>query len=335
MARIDGRPTFLGMAAGVALALLAGCDTGPPAESAKPAASKKSTSAEEEEQLRYNTAVDALNSIGRHALSSARQYFRQFDPERGPTGRENRAFVDSIDHSWIREAIEKLKTVLAGRKSRDAMDEASARYVAATERLIPLTVEASRYYKQEDWRDDKFAKGKAMHAPLVAAYREFEAAQMALSAEVRRIGDSRREARLAKLKASGQVLRHDVELSLRQARDLLEFVEEQMKKAKRPQDMDLAGLKERIDAYDATLGNLRQALEQGPERAKKEFGLREHNFSSYVRYGDSLLLSMKDILRAGRDRKPMPVVRHPHSPGGMGYTGYYNDMVQEVNSMNH
>lgn len=316
---------------------LSGCDMGSSRDVAGGAASKKESatgSAEEIEQRRYNAAVGAINRTSNHALSGWRNYARQFNPERGPTGREASAMVDTLDHSWVRESINALKAASADAQTKDALVEASTRYATAVELLIPLTVEAHRYYQQQDWKDDKFAKAKEMHPKLVAAYREFAAADSALTAEVRRVGDLRHQARLAKLKASGQMLRHDVQLNLRQARDMIEFLEAQMTKVKRPQDMDLAGIKERIDAYDATLAALRQAAAQGPERANKEFGYRAHNFNSYLSYADGLLRTAKDILRAGRDRTPMPELSHPHAPGGNALAGHYNDMVGTVNGLN-
>ena len=166
------------------------------------------------------------------------------------------------------EGIDALKVVLAGRAAKDVLDQASTRYVVASDRLVAVTAEAHRYYDQKDWRDDKFAKGKSMHPQLVAAYREWDSAHKALSAETQRIGDLRRSAHLVKLKASGQMLRHDVELSLKQARDLVDFVAEQLTKVKHPHAMDLARLKEHIDTYDATLATLRNIVSQEPERAK-------------------------------------------------------------------
>lgn len=333
MARSDVRRTILGIAAGVIVACFLGCDRGSSGDTAESQASEEAgtpASAEEDALRRYNAAVGALNAIGRHGLSSWRQYARQFDPERGPTGKEIGPFVDSVNFG--RDKLDALRSALAGRSPGDTLDQASARYVTASEHLMSLTAEAHRYYDQEDWRDDKFAKGKAIHPELVAAYREFESAHTALSAEVRQIEDSRREARLSELKASGGILRHDVVLSLKQARDVIEFVEEQMATVEHPHQMDLAGLEERIDAYDATLATLRQAVSQGPERAEQELDVLAFRYlESYVSSGDRFLFSAKDVLRAGREGKPMPTVLLPQEDG---LVGNYNRMVQSANNMN-
>jgi hypothetical protein len=334
MAQSDVRRTLLAMTAGVFLACLSGCDRGSSGDSAGSATAKKSataqSTADEDGLRRVNAAVSALNAVSHSARTSWRHYARQIDPERGPTGRETGVDVMEVLYPTPGEGIDALKVVLAGRAAKDVLDQASARYVVASDRLVALTAEAHRYYNQKDWRDDKFAKGKSMHPPLVAAYREWEAAHTALSAEAQRIGDLRRVAQLAKLKASGQMLRHDVELSLKQARDVLDFVGEQLAKVKHPHAMDLAGLKERIDTYDATLGTLRTAVSQGQERAKKEFGMSEYNFKRYVEAGDGFLLNAKEVLRAGRERTAMPVHRYPDE---QGLTGKFNEMVQSANNL--
>ena len=133
-----------------------------------------------------------------------------------------------------------------------------------------------------------------------------------------------------KLKASGQMLRHDVELSLKQARDLVDFVAEQLTKVKHPHAMDLARLKEHIDTYDATLATLRNIVSQEPERAKKEFGMSAYNFKAYVEAGDAFLLNAKEVLRAGRARTAMPEHRYEEQT----LAGKFNKMVESANNLN-
>ncbi len=200
MAQSDVRRTLLAMTAGMLLACLPGCDRGSSGDSAGSATAKKSattqSTAEEDELRRVNAAVSALNAVSHSARTSWRYYARQFDPERGPTGRETGGDVMRVFYPTPGEGVDALKAVLAGRTAKDVLDQASARYVAASDRLVALTAEAYRYYDQKDWRDDKFAKGKSMPPPLVAAYREWESAHTALSAETQRIGDLRRVAQL-------------------------------------------------------------------------------------------------------------------------------------------
>ena len=66
-------------------------------------------------------------------------------------------------------------------------------------KLEPLLKEADDYYSQENYKDDKMAKGKALHPRLVAAWDAFAAADQKLRGERRshqrqaRAGEARRD----------------------------------------------------------------------------------------------------------------------------------------------
>ncbi len=65
---------------------------------------------------------------------------------------------------------------------RDAeLEAAASAYVEAVTTLEPLLKEADDYYEQEDYKDDKMAKGKALHPKLMAAWDAFEKSDKALA----------------------------------------------------------------------------------------------------------------------------------------------------------
>src|SRR5260370_22701801 len=55
-------------------------------------------------------------------------------------------------------------------------------YIAANAALGPILNEASAYYERKDYKDDKMAGGKALHAKIVAAAEPFLAARARLEA---------------------------------------------------------------------------------------------------------------------------------------------------------
>ena len=59
-------------------------------------------------------------------------------------------------------------------------------------KLEPLLKEADDYYKQEDYKDDRMAKGKALHPRLIAAWDAFASADKALRNGVEAINDKPR-----------------------------------------------------------------------------------------------------------------------------------------------
>ena len=54
------------------------------------------------------------------------------------------------------------------------LDAAAKQYLDNLNALKEKVSEAHKYYERENYKDDKFAKGKGMHAPLVAAMTAFE-----------------------------------------------------------------------------------------------------------------------------------------------------------------
>ena len=88
--------------------------------------------------------------------------------------------------------------------------------------LEPLLKEADDYYEQENYKDDKMAKGKALHPRLVAAWDAFASADKALRDGVDAINDRRALERLAEIeKTEGRKARYHVEALMIQAKRVL------------------------------------------------------------------------------------------------------------------
>ena len=66
-------------------------------------------------------------------------------------------------------------------------------------KLEPLLKEADDYYQQENYKDDRMAKGKALHPRLVAAWDAFANADKGLRNGVEAINDRRALERLAEI----------------------------------------------------------------------------------------------------------------------------------------
>ena len=76
---------------------------------------------------------------------------------------------------------------------RDAeLEAAASAYVEAVAKLEPLLKEADDYYSQQDYKDDRMAKGKALHPRLVAAWDAFASADQKLRGGVEAINERAR-----------------------------------------------------------------------------------------------------------------------------------------------
>ena len=103
-----------------------------------------------------------------------------------------------------------------------AIEAAATAYADAVSKLEPLLKETDDYYSQENYKDDKMAKGKALHPRLVAAWDAFASADQKLRGEVEAINDRRAQEKLAEIeKSEGRKTRYYVEALMIQAKRVL------------------------------------------------------------------------------------------------------------------
>src|ERR1700759_3573477 len=136
---------------------------------------------------KLNAYVGCLNRLSARAFQSRERYF-SWAAKSGPTGRERIIYglYTISDTSDCKKNVEKANVC----EPRDAALEAAARdYAEAASKLEPLLKEADDYYTQQDYKDDKMAKGKALHPRLVAAWDAFESADQKLRSGVEAIND--------------------------------------------------------------------------------------------------------------------------------------------------
>lgn len=117
--------------------------------------------------------IECLNSLSRGA-SNSRERYLSWAKKEGVTGKERHIYglYELSDPKYCFKEIEEAK---AKQPALPEIEQAAQKYQAAYEALRAKVKTAHSYYDQNDYKDDKFAKGKEMHAPLLAAFSEFEA----------------------------------------------------------------------------------------------------------------------------------------------------------------
>ena len=144
---------------------------------------------------KMNAYVGCINRLSERSYNSRKRYF-SWVSKNGPTGKERIIYgtYTIYDTSDCRKNVEKANAL----EPRDAALEAAASaYADAVSKLEPLLNEADDYYKQENYKDDKMAKGRALHPRLIAAWDAFASADKALRSNVETINDRRSAERLA------------------------------------------------------------------------------------------------------------------------------------------
>ena len=134
--------------------------------------------------------MSAASTGCRSAPTNSRKRYFSWAAQSGPTGKERIIYgtYTIYDTTDCKKNVEKANAL----EPRDAALEAAASaYVDAVSKLEPLLKEADDYYSQENYKDDRMAKGKALHPRLVAAWDAFASADKALRNGVEAINDKR------------------------------------------------------------------------------------------------------------------------------------------------
>jgi hypothetical protein len=233
---------------------------------------------------KLNAYVGCINRLSERAYDSRKRYF-SWVGKNGPTGKERIIYgtYTIYDTADCKKNVEKANAL----EPRDAALEAAASaYVEAVSKLEPMLKDADDYYTQENYKDDRMAKGRALHPLLVAAWDAFASADKALRGGVEAINDRRAAEKLAEIERSeGRKARYHVEALMIQAKRVL--------RAQDTATPDVARITEALNEYESIV----KALEQLPADDAKIGSFFTGNAKSF-------LTTAKQLMRRIRDNVP-------------------------------
>jgi Protein of unknown function (DUF3829) len=239
---------------------------------------------------KLNAYVGCLNRLSARSYDSRARYF-SWAAKSGPTGKERIIYgtYTIYDTSDCRKNVEKANAL----DPRDAdLEAAASAYADAVGKLEPLLKEADDYYSQADYKDDKMAKGKALHPRLVAAWDAFESADQKLRAGVEAINDKRAIEKLAAIEQSeGKQARYHVEALMIQAKRVLRAQD-----AAKP---DIAAMTQAIADYEETVKGAEQ-FSGSSVCAKNDAKIG----SIFISNAKSYLVTAKQLMRRIHDHVP-------------------------------
>lgn len=235
---------------------------------------------------KLNAYVGCINRLSARSYDSRNRYFSWVGKD-GPTGRERIIYgtYTIYDTSDCRKNVEKANTL----EPHDAtLEGAASAYAVAVTKLEALLKEADDYYTQENYKDDKMAKGKTLHPQLVAAWNAFATADKALRGGVETINDRRALEKLAEIEQKeGRKARYHVEALMINAKRVL--------RAEDAEKPDVAAIAQAVSEYEAVV----KAMEQlSDEDGRGKIG------SMFVNNAKSFLTSGKQLMRRIRDKVP-------------------------------
>ena len=234
---------------------------------------------------KLNAYVGCINRLSERSHDARRRYF-SWVGKNGPTGKERIIYgtYTIYDTTDCRKNVEKANAL----EPRDAeLEAAASAYADAVSKLEPLLKEADDYYKQEDYKDDKMAKGRALHPRLVAAWDAFASADKALRAGVESVNDKRAAERLAAIEQSeGKKARYHVEAVMIGAKRVLRSME-----TDKP---NVAAMTLAVSEYEALLKSTEKLVADGEGKID----------SFFINNAQSYLVTAKQMMRRIRDKVP-------------------------------
>ena len=235
---------------------------------------------------KLNAYVGCINRLSERAYDSRKRYF-SWVGKNGPTGKERIIYgtYTIYDTSDCRKNVEKANAL----EPHDAaLETAASTYAEAVSKLEPLLKEADDYYTQQDYKDDKMAKGRALHPRLVAAWDAFANADKDLRNGVETINDKRAAEKLATIEASeGRKARYHIEALTIQAKRVLRTQD-----AEKP---DLAAMTQALNDYESLVKATEQLSGAGGDEKIGSF---------FISNAKSFLTTAKQLMRRIRDKVP-------------------------------
>ena len=270
---------------------------------------------------KLNAYVGCINRLSARAYDSRKRYFSWLG-KNGPTGQERIIYgaYTIYDTSDCKKNVEKANAL----EPHDAdLETAASAYAEAVGKLEPLLKEADDYYSQENCKDDRMAKGKALHPRLIAAWDAFASADQKLRSGVEAINDKRSLEKLAAIeKDEGRKARYHVEALMIQAKRVVRAVD-----TDKP---DLTAITQALNDYES----LAEGSEQFSGSGDGKIG------SFFIGNAKAFLVTAKQLMRRIRDHVPYSAGDKMMLNGGSGWMVEgsparllrdYNQLVESYN----
>lgn len=295
------------LAAAISLALLAACSektagNGATAQNASAASAAPSdqpqaqnahqgTSNQADASSKMQAYIACYNTANENAQRSIERYASWVDAKKGPTGKERHVYgLYSISEHIVQNCQKNVQAALQQQPALEPLDGAARSYAQALIALAPLVDEAHKYYERENYKDDGFAKGKQMHAPLVQAMQAFDAASQSFASALETENDKLLAEELKQIeKTEGRKLLYWRMLTMAEAKQLANLLSE--------------------DSFDlnqatAQLAEFEQAADELAAYAKVHKNELPTAWSFMDSAVENFRIAAKERVRRVRDKKP-------------------------------
>lgn len=291
------RRVLIVLVAALMLAGTTGCDFIKKfAEKAKEQAeTKEQDNADGELGDKLNKYIPCIN-ITSSSVGRASDFYHRWieDPDAGPSGKE-RVVNGTLEISSIDTCKENIKQAKKTKPELEKLEKAADKWLKAVEEVDDLNSQAYKYYKQANYKDDGFKKGKELHPKLHKAFEAFfeqdKKFREAFSNEKKELD----ERELDRLKREGQKLAYAHKKFMLEASELVDMG----KDAELP---DLGNLE--LKKYEKLLKATEDAYEEMDKAATSAEKKKVMMWDAFASAADNYMRAAKDLARRKRENKP-------------------------------
>jgi len=284
-------------------------------QQAQPAGTTAAEPVTEEEQLarKLDLHVQCTNA-SRERIYDSYERYRYYIKEDGTPKRKNQTGIYEIPETMLSACNEAADQGPKMAPSLPELEQAQAEYTSAATEYGALSRELEIYYKQENYKDDDWAKGKEIAPRIEAAFSKWKTADEQLSARLDAKKDEA-DARMLKLieQRSGRGIEYFSRAYLIAAKTFVRCVD-----ADAP---ELAACEQTFTALEQANNDFRSFYKVNEEDSNKVFWM-----SSFESSVDDLYTEGKKHMRALREGKVKPRDRAK-------VVDEYNDLVRDANNL--
>jgi len=273
--------------------------------------------------------IKCINEATRDVQRAMDRYGDWVDFEKGLTGKERHIFglFEIREQKACREGVTKAKTA---EPSMPDLEAAADAYIAALDAVEPVVAEAYKYYDEDNYKDDAFAKGLELHPKLMSAFEAFDKADATLRGLVKASNEGLLARELERVeKEEGRKMRFLTKNIMAQAKKLMAASD-----SKSFETLDLAGLSTALTNYEAAVDEYTKYKKAHSKEAGSITSL-----SWFDSAADDLKKQAKTLMRRKRDNKPW-TKDELGKLGTFGVEGHpseiskkYNDLVGKSNGL--
>lgn len=259
--------------------------------------------ADEQLQEKLDEYIKCLNSLS-SAIHQSRHRYLTYIPRTGPTGKERDGDLYPLPANASANCAAGVAKAKNMPPSDPKLEAVGQEFSDAAKEIDALITEADRYYENKDFKDDKWAKGKAMHPRLMAAWTRFSKADKDLHDTLDGITKPLAQRVLARIeREEGKKFRYHRKKTLITARELVEASDP----IGEDDDIDFERYSAAYTEFEKSLDDLQTygaANKAELDKRGPNWPLAKSNFDQFTREAGDYKKAAKEFWRCLRDAKP-------------------------------